>query len=73
MITLFVLFLSLYIVCAILKLVFKVTFRLLKWIILASLTVAGYLLAAAFAVPMMLVIPGIVILFLLTCFGGKRA
>lgn len=72
MVTLFVLFASVYIACLILKLVFRITFRLLKWIVLAALSIAGYVLAAAFAVPLMIVIPGALILFLLVLVGGNK-
>lgn len=63
MITFIVVLGVLYLIGAIIGLVFKLTFTMLKWIFMGILSIGGVVLFFAFAVPLLIVVPVVAIAF----------
>lgn len=53
----------LYILGAIIGLMFKLTFTMLKWIFMGILSIGGVVLFFAFAVPLLIIVPAVAIAF----------
>lgn len=63
MITFIVVLGVLYLIGAIIGLMFKLTFTMLKWIFMGILSIGGVVLFFAFAVPLLIVVPVVAIAF----------